>query len=127
MKLIRFTFLALLLALQVYTQNSVKQVNISQTDDPKGLSDVPVVFNLIQNSPNPYNPVTNIKFTLLVPSDYTFTVFDLTGKELYKTSGAGDAGTYNITFDGSFLSSGVYFYRLRVKDFSDTKKMILMK
>jgi len=126
MKSIRFTFLALLFAVQVFSQNSAKPVIIYQTDDPKGL-DVPVIFRLIQNFPNPYNPVTNIKFTLPQPADFTFTVFDITGRELYRITDAGKAGTYNIKFDGSDLSSGIYFYRLQTKDFIDTKKMILVK
>ena len=127
MKSFRFTFLALLFAVQVFSQNSTLKEITYESDDPKGLSDVPVVFRLVQNYPNPYNPVTNIKFTLLVPADYTFSVFDVAGNEIYKIKDAGKAGTYNIKFDGSDLSSGIYFYRLQANGFVDTRKMILVK
>ena len=127
MKSIRFTFLALLLAVQLFAQSSIKPQIIYGTDDPKGLDDVPVVFRVFQNYPNPYNPVTKIKFELFDYTDFKFKVFDVTGQEIYAVNDTKPAGTYEITFDGSGISSGLYFYSIEAKNYKVTKKMILIK
>jgi predicted acyl esterase len=89
----------------------------------------PLSFKLEQNFPNPFNPVTNISFS--VPLNGLFTelkVFDLTGREV-KTliNGNLEKGSYNIVFDGTSFASGIYFYTLKSGNFSDVKKMILVK
>ena len=90
-------------------------------------------YYLSQNYPNPFNPVTKIQFNLPVSGNVSLKIYDMLGKEV-KTlvSSFTPAGTYNISFDGSNLSSGVYFYKLEasVKDGSNfvmTKRMVLIK
>jgi len=88
----------------------------------------PLKYNLAQNYPNPFNPVTNIHFSVPKDGNVTLKVYDVLGNEVTTFSdGFMKAGEYNAEFDGSKLSSGVYFYKLIAGDFSSTKKMILTK
>jgi Secretion system C-terminal sorting domain/Right handed beta helix region len=85
-------------------------------------------YSLSQNYPNPFNPGTTIEYDLLKNSNVQIKVYDLTGREveilvdrfLY-------AGHYSTIFNGSNLAGGVYFYRLIAGNFTQTKKMILLK
>jgi hypothetical protein len=89
---------------------------------------VPAAYTLSQNFPNPFNPSTNIKFDLPKNEYVTLRIYDILGNEV-KTLVDGDhkAGQYNIAFDGTGLSSGIYFYTLRTNSFTETKKMMLVK
>ncbi|MFA7362059.1 MAG: YCF48-related protein [Candidatus Kapaibacterium sp.] len=89
---------------------------------------VPDKFKLHQNYPNPFNPITRIKFDLPKSSNVKIVLYDNVGREL-KTilNEYRNAGTYEINFDGSRLSTGVYYYRLTSGSISETKKMILTK
>lgn len=89
---------------------------------------VPDKFKLHQNYPNPFNPVTRIKFDLPKSNNVKIVLYDNVGREL-KTllNEFRNAGTYEINFDGSKLSTGVYYYRLTSGNISETKKMILTK
>lgn len=89
---------------------------------------VPNKFSLSQNYPNPFNPVTNIKFSLPKLSYVNLAVYDVTGKVVAElVNRQMDAGSYTANFDASLLSSGVYFYKLTAGDFTDVKKMMLLK
>lgn len=89
---------------------------------------VPLKFELNQNFPNPFNPVTNISYSLSVGTNVTLKVYDLLGKELLTLVNAKQsAGSYDIQFDGINFASGVYFYKLTTEGFSDTKRMVLIK
>jgi ligand-binding sensor domain-containing protein len=89
---------------------------------------VPGVYNLRQNYPNPFNPVTKINFTIPVEGNVKLTVFDITGREVASLlNGYQSAGDHTISFDGSQLTSGIYFYRLESGSFTETKKMVLTK
>ncbi len=91
-------------------------------------SEVPGSFSLSQNYPNPFNPVTNITFGLPVSSHVTLRVFDILGRESeVLANGDFSAGKYNVDFDASSLSSGLYFYTLEAGDFRETRKMLLIK
>ena len=91
-------------------------------------NEIPAEFQLKQNYPNPFNPVTNIEFSLKTTSYVKLSVLDMLGKEIkILTSGKLNAGNYKVEFDASGLSSGVYYYRLSSDNFTDTKKMILIK
>ena len=85
-------------------------------------------FELYQNYPNPFNPTTIIKFRI---SDFKFVnlkVYDILGNEISTlVNEEKSPGSYKISFDGSDLPSGVYFYQLITSDFVQTKKMILLK
>lgn len=85
-------------------------------------------FELKQNYPNPFNPSTNISFNLPKNSFVSLKVFDIMGREVAKlVSQSMNAGNYSVEFDGSKLSSGVYFYKLESDNFSEVKKMSLIK
>jgi hypothetical protein len=93
-----------------------------------GGNEIPFKYSLYQNYPNPFNPSTNIKFSIPENEKVSVKVFDILGNEAaILWDGFLKAGIYNVEFDGSNLSSGVYFLRLTADNFSDTKKMILMK
>jgi hypothetical protein len=89
---------------------------------------IPTEYSLTQNYPNPFNPSTNINFTLPQSGNVTLKVYDITGKEVATLlNGYQAAQTYHVQFDGSALASGVYFYKLQTDNFTQTKKMVLMK
>ncbi len=89
---------------------------------------VPDKFALNQNYPNPFNPGTKISFDLARNSNVKLTVFNSVGQKVMNIfEGNRPAGSYIATFDGSSLSSGVYFYRLETEYFTETKKMQLIK
>ena len=86
------------------------------------------MYSLSQNYPNPFNPVTNIKFSIPTGSVVKLTVFDITGREVATLINQNlNAGSYTADFDASKLSSGIYFYTITAGDFTDTKKMMLVK
>ncbi|MBX7043829.1 MAG: choice-of-anchor J domain-containing protein [Ignavibacteria bacterium] len=91
-------------------------------------TNVPDKFALGQNYPNPFNPTTKINFDLPVSSNVRLTVFNSLGQavanlfEGYKT-----AGSYTASFNAGGLSSGTYFYRLETENFTETKKMQVVK
>ncbi|MCC6864631.1 MAG: T9SS type A sorting domain-containing protein [Ignavibacteria bacterium] len=92
-------------------------------------NEVPSGFSLSQNYPNPFNPNTKIRFSVPKSSIVTLEVFDVTGK-LVKTLARNEAvtaGTKEVDFNASGLASGIYFYTLKSGDFTQTKKMILVK
>jgi len=92
------------------------------------LAEIPDKFELSQNYPNPFNPVTNIKIRLPETGMVNLIVFDVAGKFVASlVSGELSAGVYNVGFDASVLSSGTYFYRIEAGDFTDVKKMVLLK
>jgi hypothetical protein len=85
-------------------------------------------FNLSQNYPNPFNPVTNIKFCVPENGRVVLKVYDIIGNEVATLCDQNlKSGAYNAGFDGSGFASGIYFYRLTAGDYTDTKKMTLVK
>jgi hypothetical protein len=85
-------------------------------------------YALYQNYPNPFNPVTIIKFSIPENSKVKLTVFDVLGREVNTLVNQNMMqGTYTVNFDGTNLSSGVYFYKLATDNFTDTKRMLLIK
>jgi len=85
-------------------------------------------FELNQNYPNPFNPTTSISFNIPKNSHVNLKIYDVLGNEVSNYFNEFmQAGTYNLVFDGSNLSSGIYYYRLTAGDFSSTKKMMLIK
>jgi len=96
--------------------------------------ELPAKYELYQNYPNPFNPATKIKFD--VPktefrsqnSVVKLIIYDILGKEVTTLVNEGlKPGTYEVTFDGYNLSSGVYFYKLEMENIKEIKKMILLK
>ncbi len=95
--------------------------------------EIPREYNLMQNYPNPFNPTTNIKFSIpsdakRQTSDVKLIIFNILGRETATLVNEQlKPGTYEVTFDGSNLSSGIYFYKLTTGKYSETKKMIMIK
>jgi hypothetical protein len=88
---------------------------------------LPNNFFLYQNYPNPFNPSTKIKFDIPKDANVSFKIYDILGKEVYSSSEFKKAGTYEFTFDGNGLASGIYFYKLETDKFVESRKMILIK
>ncbi len=94
---------------------------------------IPVDYQLYQNYPNPFNPTTKIRFN--VPSvvvqniqPVKLIIYDILGREIVNLVNEKlKPGTYEVDFDGSRYSSGVYYYQLKTGSFIDIKKMILVK
>jgi hypothetical protein len=107
----------------------IATVKYSQTIGIQPISnEIPSEYSLQQNYPNPFNPVTNIIFSVPKTGLVKLTVFDASGRETAVLfNGELSAGTYNYDFDASQLASGIYFYKLESNDYSQTKKMVLVK
>ncbi len=113
---------------KVFVKNSVVTAVEQNGNSPED-------FYLYPNYPNPFNPLTKIKFTIPLrngnftsPTNVLLKVFDVLGREISTlVNEKKSAGNYEVTFDASKLSSGVYFYQLRAGSFVNTKKMILMR
>jgi hypothetical protein len=88
---------------------------------------LPTNFALNQNYPNPFNPTTTISFNLPVRSDVTLTIYNVTGQKVADFSGSYDAGEQSIEWDATNFASGIYFYKLTANNFTDTKRMVLVK
>ncbi len=91
-------------------------------------TEIPEKYYLKQNFPNPFNPVTKISFGIAKQGFATLKVYNMLGKEV-ETLVSKDLkpGTYEAAFRGDMLASGVYFYKLTTNDFSETKRMMLVK
>jgi len=85
-------------------------------------------FKLEQNFPNPFNPVTNIKYEIAKSGFVTLKVYDVIGREVAMLLNKNlKAGTYETTYNGENLTSGIYFYKITAEGFTDTKRMMLIK
>lgn len=88
----------------------------------------PIGFELAQNYPNPFNPSTTINFSIPHKGNVTLKVFDILGNEVATLiNEEKPAGEYEVEFDGSILTSGIYFYQMKAGNFIQTKKMIYLK
>ena len=91
-------------------------------------SRIPEKFSLSQNYPNPFNPSTDISFSVPQSGEVTLKIYDLLGREVATLINKElNAGTYSTKFEAGNLASGVYIYRLSARNFSSTKKMVLLK
>lgn len=127
----------------VFTASSKEELDVKINADIKALlglkttntnsnSLIPLTYNLSQNYPNPFNPTTKIAYDIPRDAKVKLVIYDILGREMktlvnneFKT-----AGKYIVEFNGSSLSSGVYFYRLQVEGgnaYTSVKKMVLLK
>jgi photosystem II stability/assembly factor-like uncharacterized protein len=91
-------------------------------------TETPSSYSLSQNYPNPFNSNSKLKFQILNLGDVKLVVYDILGKEVQTLVNERlQPGTYEVSFDGSQLTSGVYFYKLMTDGYSETKKMLLIK
>jgi hypothetical protein len=108
--------------------NGVVYGDTSLTNVQQIGSAVPDNYKLHQNYPNPFNPSTNIKYDLIKNGNVKISVYDISGKEVVPlVSQFQNAGTYEVTFTATNLSSGVYFYKLETSDFKEVKRMVILK
>ncbi|HEX7401422.1 MAG TPA: SBBP repeat-containing protein [candidate division Zixibacteria bacterium] len=105
----------------------------SEVKDETGDREKPSEFNLSQNYPNPFNPTTKIEFTLAKSGFVTLQIYDVLGRKVRTLVSQELSSAYKSVIwdgkneDGKEVASGVYFYQLRVGDFSQPRKMILLK
>jgi len=90
--------------------------------------ELPTQFSLEQNYPNPFNPSTTIKYSIPNNQFVRIKIFDMLGREVATLVNQVKApGNYEVKFDGGKLSSGVYIYKMQAGNYSEVKKMLLMK
>jgi hypothetical protein len=91
-------------------------------------SSVPDKFKLYQNYPNPFNPYTTIEFDIIKRGNVRIVLYDILGKEV-KTivNEVVEPGKYRVTYSAENLASGLYFYKMTSGDFTDVKRMVIMK
>lgn len=115
-----------------YNELTIVQLDQSLIDAPTSVRDnitgSPIEFGLDQNYPNPFNPATNIGYRISNIGFVSLRIFDVLGREVtVLVNEVKLPGVYTVSFDGSSLTSGVYFYQIRTKNFISTKKMIIAK
>lgn len=125
-----------------YTDNTIeasgkynyrlKQIDIDGTFEYSDVVEAnlgaPESYELDQNYPNPFNPTTSIRFNLPMDSNVKLTVFNVLGQEVAELINENiTAGYHSVNFDGSSLNSGIYFYQLETNDFTQIRKMMLVK
>ena len=89
---------------------------------------IPKTFNLQQNYPNPFNTSTIIKYSIPTESKVKILIYDVTGKLiLMPVNFVQSSGEYSFSFEGNNLASGIYFYRFEAGEYTNIKKMILLK
>ncbi|MBS4033237.1 MAG: T9SS type A sorting domain-containing protein [Ignavibacterium sp.] len=119
--------------LTVFSNGGQKQVVLTGIgkDNTVGVDEelfTPIAFSLEQNYPNPFNPATVIRYQVPVSSFVTLKVYDVLGREIaVLVNETKTARRYEVSFDGSKLSSGTYFYTIIADGFVQTKKMLLVK
>ena len=97
---------------------------VGMTGDEK----IPQDYSLYQNFPNPFNPSTTIGFGLPAASAVSLTVYDADGRVVERLlDDLLNAGIHKVTWNADSYSSGIYFYTLKAGNFTETKKMILVK
>lgn len=112
--------------------NVIVQTAVYDTIVPFGIQNlntgVPKSFGLYQNYPNPFNPVTKIKFDIPKNTNAVIKIYDLIGNEVATLyNGDLSAGFYEADFNASSYASGVYFYKLETPEYTNVKRMILVK
>jgi hypothetical protein len=89
---------------------------------------LPATFSLSQNFPNPFNPETHVRFTVPRESSVRITVFDVLGREqAVLIDGDLPAGVYTVRWDASGVASGMYILRMQSGDFTETRRMLLLR
>ena len=105
----------------------------AEQSEPEQIPELPQVYSLSPNYPNPFNPETTISFSLSKASDVSLNIYNIKG-QLVKilVNESKELGNHSVVWNGkdnndSKVSSGVYFYRIKAGEFTDMKKMLLIK
>jgi len=110
------------------SEGSSSSITIMFTGIAEQEDKLPTSYRLLQNYPNPFNLSTRIFYSISHSDFVTLKVYDMLGREIRTlVSEFQKANTYSVNFDASKLSSGIYFYRLQVGDFMETKKMLFLQ
>jgi len=105
----------------IIANTTVPVINNTETLNPEK-------YILYQNYPNPFNPKTIISYSCKSPGNVTLTIYNVQGKEIETAVNEfKNPGRYSIEFNADGYSSGIYYYTLKAEDFTDTKKMLLLK
>jgi hypothetical protein len=128
----RFGFTNDSATVNVTSTSNIDSINFHLYRVPVGIKKIseiiPAEYKLFQNYPNPLNPSTNIKYQITNNKLVTLKIYDILGKEVADLVNEKQSpGEYEVTFDGSGLSSGIYFYKLTAGDFKATKRFVLVK
>ena len=108
--------------------NHIIESDNNGNTEVENVTELPTEFSLLQNYPNPFNPSTNLEFGISNLEFVSLKIYDVTGKEVMTlVNETKPAGRYMVKFDGSNLGSGVYFYKITAGNFSDVKRMFLIK
>jgi len=123
--------------LSIPIDGTIELIEVEAADYYGGIMSVsmhamPGAFELSQNIPNPFNPVTTISLRLPAASEWSVSVYNIAGQMINEFSGYAEAGTVKVLWDGTDgngrkVSSGIYLYKATAGDFTATRKMILMK
>jgi len=118
----------------VYSDNQIidvskeEEVTADNIPEVENITSLPKEFSLKQNYPNPFNPSTNINYELPITGFVSLKIYDLTGKEIaILVNEQQSAGNYTVRFNGNNFASGIYFYRIEAGDFTQVRKMFLIK
>lgn len=103
-------------------------VNLGIIKADKTANLIPEEFSLGQNHPNPFNPITEIGFSLPVACQVSLDIYNIAGQKVASVAdGQFEAGNHSVIWDATEQASGIYFYRLRAGEFVETRKMMLLK
>lgn len=104
----------------------VKVIGASSIDEQ--MIGTPDEYSLSQNYPNPFNPTTSFTYSLKESGDVKISIYDISGKEVKSlVDGFRSAGNYVVSVNAGDMASGIYYYRIKSKDFVQTNKMVLLK
>ncbi|MDA3884436.1 MAG: T9SS type A sorting domain-containing protein [Candidatus Delongbacteria bacterium] len=108
----------------IYLSTDTEKIKSGKTETVN----IPFNYELKQNYPNPFNPTTSIQFTLPENQFVSLKVFNVAGKEVVELAGKDfNKGINSVNFNAANLVSGLYFYRMQTKGFSNIKKMMIVK
>lgn len=108
--------------------NAGNRFDVMFAEENGAENNTPYSYSLTQNFPNPFNPSTMIQYTIADAQKVELKIYDLLGREVQTlVNDVQNPGSYNVMFNAQNLSSGIYFYRLTAGNFSEVKKMTLIK
>jgi uncharacterized delta-60 repeat protein len=112
-----------------YSMNDFLTIKYSHVVSITGnTNEIPFVYELIQNYPNPFNPQTKIKFSIPRNNFISLKIYDILGRQVDElVNQMLSAGKHEVLWDASHFRSGIYYYKLEAADFTETKKMLLVK
>jgi hypothetical protein len=112
----------------LYLYHMIQEMNSTGVTAVTAAAGLPGTFRLEQNYPNPFNPSTTIRYGLPAGAHMTLSVSNALGQTVVTlVNGVQEAGYHEVKFDGTGLSSGVYFYRIQAGSFTQTKKLLLLR